>query len=150
MVHPTDPPSTFEEAVAIFSQFLERNGYSSPVRWITKDQLVIEGDPALHWVCASGAVSAKAEALRRYEIGLQRGLGIIMQAICSTSDETIANIVIPEDPRDAECRRVYGSLKCSCPATRVEARAIENSSEWMALLEEFQSRAHVMTTAYDL
>jgi len=145
-----DPPLTFAEAETIFSEFLTTNGFPRRIRWVTREHVVIEGDSRVHFVCYEGSDAGRAEAKRRYEEGLAREFGIILQAFCATSSESVAGVAIPADAADAQYRRVYGRLKCSCPTSLIPASIVRDPIQWQSLADGFRARADIMREAYDL
>jgi hypothetical protein len=144
-----DPPLSLREAEDRFGEFLSSNGYPSRVRWILEDQIAVETDRR-HFVRAHGADEALAEAQRRYRVGLEKGLGILLQAICATSSETISNVYLPVDATDAQRRMIRPGLKLSCPTAPVPTVVIESESEWRTLKLSLRERAGILREAYDL
>ncbi len=145
-----DPPTTLAEAEALFSIFLASNGFPSRIRWITGKHLVIDGDSRLHFVCADGADVGRAEANRRYTEGLAKGFGVILQAFCATSNESLAGVAIPASATEAQYRRVHRSLKCLCPTSQIPASIVRDPIQWESLSDRFRSRKQLMRQAYDL
>jgi hypothetical protein len=144
-----DPPLTLFEAAERFSRFLISNGYPAGIRWITADQILL-GDDRQHFTRATGAEDALAEAQSRYEVGLKRNLGILLQAICATASETIASVYFPTTATDAQYRRIRPRLKLSCPATIIPAKMVEDPSEWRQLGLDTCTRSETLRETYDL
>jgi hypothetical protein len=144
-----DPPLTFSEAEQKFAHFLDTNGYPACIRWIVADQ-ILPGDDRQHFIRATGAEEAQIEMERRYELGLQRGLGISLQAICATHAETGASVYIPTDTTDAQYRMIRRGLKLSCPTSLIPASLIENPDEWQRLVEGCRFRIEAWRQCYDL
>jgi hypothetical protein len=144
-----DPPLTFSEAEQEFGHFLNAYGYPACLRWIMADQ-ILPGDDRHHFIRATGAEEALTEMERRYEIGLQRGLGILLQAICATHAETGASVYIPTDTTDAQYRMIGRGLKLSCPTSLIPASLVENPDEWQRLVEGSRFRIEVWRQSYDL
>jgi hypothetical protein len=144
-----DPPLTLAEAENAFSQFLSTNGLPSRIRWITAEQIIV-GDDRHHFVSAEGAELGTAEASRRYMEGVTNGLGIVLQAFCATTHETIAAVYVPTDSIDAQHRLIGRGLKLSCPTSPIPASTVENPVEWRHLAENFRTRFDIMRQAYDL
>jgi hypothetical protein len=137
------------EAEQKFSHFLDTNGYPTRIRWIMADQIVV-GDERHHFIRSTGAQQALAEMERRYDVGLQRGLGILLQAICATHGETVASVYIPTDTTDAQNRMIRPGLKLSCPTSLITASVVEDSDEWERLAVGFRFRIEALSQAYDL
>ncbi|MGD0736073.1 MAG: hypothetical protein ABR976_13045 [Terracidiphilus sp.] len=144
-----DPPETFRESAEKFSRFLAENGHPSRIRWITAYQILL-GDNRQHFIRASGAEEALEVAQLRYNTGLNRGLGILLQAICVTKDETIASVYTPTDKTDAEYRRIRPCLKLSCPTELTPATVVVDQVEWQQLETNTRTRSKMLHDTYDL
>jgi hypothetical protein len=149
MTRQLDPPATLSESEKQFCPFLASNGYPEHIRWITSDQIAI-GDGRQHFIRAEGSEQAIAEARERYEAGLDRGLGILLHAICATSDKTIASVYVPTDQFDAENRRIKRGLKLSCPTSLIPASVIDDPLQWQQITANFRERFEIMRQSYDL
>ncbi|HUH61631.1 MAG TPA: hypothetical protein VLZ50_01485, partial [Terracidiphilus sp.] len=79
---------------------------------------------------STGEIDGLAEAQRRYSLGLERRLGIIIEAICAAEDETVARIYVPTDTNDAQRHRVHHGLKFACPLERNRVLLIRDEAEW--------------------
>jgi hypothetical protein len=141
------PPSTLAEAAAIFSDYLAENEYPTQVRWITPAQ-VLQGDDGKYQVHAVSSEEAQAEAERLYNAGLHAGFGILLQALCATANETIAEIYIPSDEADAKLNRIRSSLKFTCPGAITPASYVHDSVEWQRLKTEADDRAKALRAAF--
>jgi hypothetical protein len=146
---PPDPPLSLAKAEDKFGLFLSSNGYPWRIRWITAEQIVV-GDDRHHFICAEGAEVGLAEATLRYSEGLKRGLGILLQAICATPSETIANVYAPTDSTDAQYRLMGRGLKLSCPTSMPPASIVYHPLQWDLLAADFRFRFEIMRQAYDL
>ena len=76
---------------------------------------------------------ATRNAARRYSEGLERKLGIMLQAIFATESETFALVFIPEDDSDAQGHLMGRCLKLSCPVERYSTSAVTNPFKWILL-----------------
>ena len=141
------PPPTLIEATQLFADYLASNAYPTQIRWITPDQ-IFQGDDGIFMVHAVSVEAAQAEAETQYEAGLNAGFGILLQALCVTPTETIAEIYIPSDEPDAKLNRIRSSLKFTCPGTIVPAAYIEDSVEWQRLKSEADDRAKALRAAF--
>ena len=108
------PPSTLAEAAELFADYLATNSYPTQIRWITPAQ-ILQREDGTYLVHAVNIESALAEANKHYAAGLNTGFGILLQALCATASETIAEIYIPSDEADAKLNRIRSSLKFTCP-----------------------------------
>lgn len=144
-----DPPATLAEAEARFGRFLAENGFPSEVRWILPDQIAL-GDERNYLLCAQGASDGRKEAERRYSLGLERGLGICLHAICATNTTTIASVYVPTDQLDAQYHLMGPLLKLTCPTEKLPAWIVDDPSAWDALGFDVQFRSKIMREAFEL
>ena len=141
------PHFTLAEAAQLFADYLATNAYPTQIRWITPDQ-IFQGENGTYLVRAVSRESALAEANRHYAAGLHTGFGILLQALCATPDETIAEIYIPSDEADAKLNRIRSSLKFTCPGAITHASYIHDSAEWQRLKGEADARAKALRAAF--
>lgn len=127
-----DLPLTLTEAEAKFSSFLVENSFPTHIRWVLADQIALTSERSF-LVRADGESDGRAEAERRYSAGLTRSLGVSLNAICATAAMTIAYVYIPKDRSDAQTHLIGPGLKLSCPAVKISASMVTNSSEWESL-----------------
>ena len=66
------------------------------------------------WVRGS-RTEANHSAAGRYCEGIQRRLGIALQAICATDEETSASVFVPADDCDRQNHLMGCGRKLSCP-----------------------------------
>jgi len=149
MDRPPDPPPAFSEAVARFSKFLVENGYPPSVRWILADQIALTTERN-YLIKFEGAAEGRIEAERRYSIGIENGLGILLHAVCATADETISSVYIPASLADAQNHLMGPRLKLSCPVERPPALVVESASEWAALGHDIQAYSRMMRDSFEL
>jgi hypothetical protein len=141
------PPSTLTEAAEMFREYLASNNYPTQIRWTTPDQ-IFETEDGEYVVHAIAAEESRAVAERQYHAGLKTGFGILLQTLCATTTETIAEIYIPSDEADAKINRIRSSLKFTCPGTITPASYIHDSVEWQRLKSEADQRAKVLRAAF--
>jgi hypothetical protein len=91
---------------------------------------------------------ARTAAESQYNAGLKAGFGILLQALCATESETIAEIYIPSDEADAKLNRIRSSLKFTCPGTIARASYIGDPVEWQRLKSEADQRAKALRAAF--
>ena len=75
-------------------------------------------------------MEAAEYAAARYSEGVDRGLGILLRAICATRTGTFAAVFVPEDREDALYHLLGPLLRVSCPVERYSTTAIENPLHW--------------------
>jgi len=93
---------------------------------------VVVDESSHYWVRKRDEEATRNAALR-YSEGLERKLGIMLQAICATESETFASVFIPEDDSDAQGHLMGRCLKLSCPVERYSTSAVTNPFTWMLL-----------------
>jgi hypothetical protein len=148
MPDPVDPPQTFAEAEERFSRFLVENGYPPKIRWILRDHLALDTERNF-LLRVTSENEGLTEAQRRYSSGLEGRLGIIMEAICATQDETIARIYIPTDTNDSQRHRVHHGLKLACPSER-RVVLIREEAEWDRLGYDIGFYTKLMRESFEL
>lgn len=143
----SSPPSTLSEATQLFSEYLSTNSYPTQIRWITPDQ-IFQREDGVYLVHAASPTDAQSEAEKHYAAGLKTGFGILLQALCATDRETIAEIYIPTDESDAKLNRIRSSLKFTCPGSITPASYVHNSAEWQRLKSEADARAKALRATF--
>jgi hypothetical protein len=141
------PPSTLSEAAELFREYLASNGYPTQIRWITADQ-ILQGEDGKYQVHAVSEEDARAEAEEHYSAGLLAGFGILLQALCATETETIAEIYIPSDEADAKLNRIRSNLKFTCPGAITPASYVQDSVAWKHMKSEADDRAKALRAAF--
>ena len=145
----TDPPATLAEAEIRFNKFLTENAFPSKVRWIVASQIALTNEPKF-LIQHRGAEAGREEAERRYLIGVERGLGICLRAICVTVSETIASVYIPTNLQDAQYHMMAPRLKLSCPVERLIAVVVNDVAERESLGYDTQLRSKTMREDFEL
>ena len=141
------PPSTLSEAAQLFAEYLATNAYPTQIRWITPTQ-ILQAENGIYLVHAVSSLDALTEAENHYAAGLKTGFGILLQALCATATETIAEIYIPSDEADAKLNRIRSSLKFTCPGSITPASYVHNSAEWQRLKSEADARAKALRATF--
>ncbi len=124
-------PETFSDAERGFKRFLASQNYPDSICWLTPGDLVIAQNRH-YWARKRGAKQSEIAALQ-YRFGVQRNLGILLEAVCATETETFARVFIPEDDIDAQYRLIGRGLKLSCPVERYRMSAVTNPVHWLFL-----------------
>ena len=143
----TGTPATLAEATQLFAEYLAENNYPTRIRWITPGQ-ILQGEDGKYLVHAVSEEEARTAAESQYNAGLKAGFGILLQALCATESETIAEIYIPSDEADAKLNRIRSSLKFTCPGTIARASYIGDPVEWQRLKSEADQRAKALRAAF--
>lgn len=138
----SDPPPTLAAAEPRFHSFLRSQKLSQTVCWLMPGDVVVAEGPHF-WVRKRGA-----EALRyanaRYAEGLRRNLGILLEVVCTTENETFAAVFIPEDDIDAQYRLMGRGLKISCPVNRCATSATTNAFRWSLLRWRYGQQSRIL------
>jgi hypothetical protein len=143
----TAPPSTLAEAAEFFREYLASNGYPTQIRWVTADQ-ILQGEDGKYQVHAVSEEVTRAEAEKQYAAGLRAGFGILLQALCATENETIAEIYVPTDEADAKLNRIRSNLKFTCPGAITPASYVQDSVAWQRMKSEADDRAKALRAAF--
>jgi hypothetical protein len=126
-----DPPRTLSAAEEKFRTFLITQNYPKTIYWLMPGDLVADRNRHF-WVRKRGAEGTKY-AILQYSVGLERNLGIELEAICATETETFASVFIPEDDLDAEQHLMGRGLKLLCAVERNATSAVTNPIKWKLL-----------------
>jgi len=140
-------PPTLAEAAEMFAEYLAENNYPTQIRWITPDH-ILQGEDGIYLVHALNTAEALAEAGKQYAVGLHAGFGILLQALCATPNQTIAEIYVPSDEADAKLNRIRSSLKFTCPGTITPASYVQDPTEWQRQKSEADERARALRAAF--
>jgi hypothetical protein len=127
-----DPPKSLATAEELFRRFLASNGYPSKIAWVVAED-VVPDSARRYWIREHGRDRGLVEANQRYSTGLQRNLGIALNAFSANSTETFATIFIPADETDAQYHLMGRGLKMSCPTTATPASIVRNPIRWLVL-----------------
>jgi hypothetical protein len=127
-----DPPQTLSAADEKFRTFLATQNYPKAICWVMPGDVVVDRNRH-YWVRKREAEGTRYAAMR-YSVGLERNLGVKLQAICATESETFASVFVPEDDLDAQYYHLMGrGLKLSCPVERYSTSTVTNPLKWRAL-----------------
>lgn len=126
-----DPPETLSAAEEKFRTFLATQNYPQLICWLLPGDVVVDTNRH-YWVKKREAKASRHAALR-YSEGVQRKLGVSVQAICATEEETFASVFVPENDLDAQYRLMGRCLKLSCPVERYSTSTVNNPLKWRLL-----------------
>ena len=126
-----DPPETLSAAEEKFRTFLATQNYPQLICWLLPGDVVVDTNRH-YWVRKREAEATRHAALR-YTEGLERNLGVMLQAICATEAETFASVFVPEDDLDAQYHLMGRCLKLSCPVERYSTSTVRNPFKWRLL-----------------
>ena len=123
------PPNSLTQASNGFSKFLKDNGYPHRVVWAGRSNVIWDGRRL--WVREP---STWDSATRLYKLGIERGLGVCVQAFGETENSTIATVFVPKD--DDERQRALtplGGLKMNAWVKSVPAHRVRSNLLWIVL-----------------
>jgi hypothetical protein len=123
-----DPPNTLSAAEEKFKTFLAIQNYPTTICWLMPGDVVADKNRHF-WVRKRGAETTKHATLQ-YSVGLERNVGVELEAICATETETFAAIFIPEDAMEAQRYLMGRGLKLTCPMERIATSAVTNPLKW--------------------
>jgi hypothetical protein len=127
----SDPPETLTEAAEKFKKFLSIQCWPETIRWLTHDNVLVDRQGEF-WVRERGTMALEHAELR-YSEGVERNLGVALNAVCATDTETFASVFIPADDLDRQYHLMGRVLKLSVPASRKSAVTVKNPVKWWIL-----------------
>ena len=137
-------PETLEAAAQRFGEFLSIGSWPSGICWIGQDDLLV-GSPKYRFLVHPRRDAALQEAEEAYRIGLARGLGIRLKAMCATDTEAFSYVEVPEGELDRQSKLVRaGSLKLSRPTERRETSVVISDCRWKILAARYSERSKLL------
>ena len=121
-------PVSFHDAVARMRAFLKANGRPEAIVWVKPDDLIAKGS-RLH-VCVRAPTQRWMDAQVRYELGLDRKMGVVLRQVCQAPGLSCCYVDIPKSAADATQRSLDGSLSFSCTPGVRHATAVTNRLRW--------------------
>ena len=121
-------PVSFHEAVARFRTFLRSNDRPEVVAWINPED-VVAVKSRLH-VRLRGPDRRWMDAQCRYELGLDRKLGIVLQQVCEARGISCCQVYIPKNARDAEALGMSPRLQMSFVQEVRRANGVTSRLYW--------------------
>jgi hypothetical protein len=122
-------PTTFSEATDDLRAFLRREGRPDRIAWVFREDVAEIG--SVRFIRAPAPAANAQHAERLYLRGVQRGLGVSLEAFAHTDEVTYAWVFVPTDETDAEYSMVGGEhLKLAIPQERQVPREVTNRASW--------------------
>ena len=132
-------PRNFDEAVANFRAFLERNGYPPDVIWVTEKNVLV-APSRLIYVRSPIPRESAAAARCTFETGIS-GLGVWLNTICASQHTSYCNAWTPNDADQAARAMIRArAVKMSASTSHSEAIAVQSGGKWLLL--RFKLRRH--------
>ena len=104
--------NSFEESVTRFQKFLKEVSYPTTVVWVKQDDVILT-DKHLIYIKQCIPQKNESDAQRTYGLGMNRQLGVLFGALCSTDEVTYAYVWVPTDELDAQRALMPRDLKLS-------------------------------------
>lgn len=139
------PPAVFHDAVALLRSFLKANGRPEAVVWINLDDVLSMG-ARLH-VRVQSPNRRWMDAQVRYELGLDRKMGILVYMVCQAPGLSCCHVYIPKNASDAEQRGLCGGLKFTLSGETRRANAVTSRLYWRWLKMFGRQDALVLKTS---
>ena len=127
----SDPPKTLREGEQQFRVLLRHENYPETIRWLIPGDVVVSKGRR-YWVRKRGT-EAEQYAAARYADGVERGLGILLSAVCATKAETFAWVFVPEDRLDAGYHLLGRCLRVACPVDGHSTTVVTGPLHWLWL-----------------
>jgi hypothetical protein len=70
------------------------------------------------------------DAQCRYELGIDRKLGIILEQVCEAPGLSCCQVYVPRNPEDAAARRLQGGLQFLLPDQARRAHCVTSKVYW--------------------
>jgi hypothetical protein len=122
------PPASFRDAVTLLRSFLRSHGRPEAVVWINPDDLVSVRS-RLH-VRVRSPNRRWMDAQVRYELGLDRKMGILLYQLCQAPGLSCCHVYIPRNASDAEQRALCGGMKIALSDDSRGANAVTSRLYW--------------------
>ncbi|MBZ5654399.1 MAG: hypothetical protein LAO56_03870 [Acidobacteriia bacterium] len=127
----SDPPETLAEAAEKFKKFLSAQHWPETIRWLTHDNVLVDRQGRF-WVRERGTMALEHAKLR-YSEGVERNLGVALNAVCATDTETFVSVFVPADDLDRQYHLMGRVLKLCVPTSRKSALTVKNPLRWWIL-----------------
>jgi hypothetical protein len=125
-------PSHFDEATSAFREFLSKQRRPQAIEWVFREDVLQVARWKYIRVPLPRENAERAKTL--YMAGVERGLGVAIDAFSHSANVTYAWIFVPWDNTDAEYSMVGSEhLKLSVPETVTSARIVRSAVAWSLL-----------------
>jgi hypothetical protein len=91
----------FGEATRRFRDFLRRQDWPEQIVWVRAGDVIRSPGPAIT-ICRQTDAVGDGHAEREYELARRKGLGVLLDAVCTLGGATCAIVLYPVDLREAE------------------------------------------------
>ena len=122
------PPAAFHDAVNRFRSFLRVHGRPEAIVWIRPED-VIAVNSRLH-VRLDSPSRRWMDAQCRYELGLERKMGIVLDQVCQAPGLSCCQVYIPKNAAEAEQRLGGGAFNLCLSAEDRRAKAVTSRIYW--------------------
>ena len=125
------PPADFHEAVSRLRAYLRAHGRPEAIVWI-KPEDVIAVNSRLH-VRLDAPSRRWMDAQCRYELGLERKMGIILDQVCQAPGLSCCQVYIPKNAVEAGQRLNGPGLKLALSEDHRRANGVTSRIYWTLL-----------------
>ena len=126
-----ESPPVFHEAVARLRSYLKANGRPETIAWVDPNDLLKAKNGLRVRLRSPQHMWTKAQV--RYELGLDRKLGILLEQVCQIPGLSCCHVYIPKSAQDAD-QRLNGSLLEVAITEQVRrAKAVTSALHWTFL-----------------
>jgi hypothetical protein len=133
--------SSFDESVAEYRNFLEKNGYPSHVIWVTPEDVLVSSGPVIY-VRVPVSESNEKSVRQLFDLGISQERGVLFDTLCDGDGLTFSYAWVPRDGAEAEESLMPKGLKLSAKtgASRVPGRTVGSRLRWAYL--QMKNRRH--------
>lgn len=122
------PPASFHDAVTRLRSYLRTHDRPEAVVWVNPDDILVAGS-RLH-VRVRAPTRRWMDAQVRYELGLDRKMGILLCQVCQAPGVSCCHVYIPKNASDAEQRQLHGGLKILVSGDERRANVVTSRLYW--------------------
>lgn len=122
----TEMTPPFIHALAAFTPFLSKHGFSSDLVWVFREDVTSCGRDC--WVHLP---LWRVLAEQYYEQGRRHGLGVTVAALCQLEGASACYVWFPKDEVDASYA-MQGPLKLTLPTDQIQSKLVRSYAGWLA------------------
>ena len=123
---------TFEESVTQLRHFLQSNGYSGEVAWVTPRDVILTRK-RLMYVKVPVPLDNARLVRELFELGTTGKRGILFETVCCTSNVTFCHAWVPTNDSERQRFLVPEGLKMSAHTCKLAAREVSDGLQWFLL-----------------
>jgi hypothetical protein len=145
----TNVSATFDESVTQFQDFLQNNGYSREVVWITPRDVILTRKRLIY---VKFPVPRDNERFVRelFELGTTNRRGILFETICSAANIAFCRAWVPANDSERHRFLMPEGLKMSAHTCRVAAFTVQNGLHWLFLQLRYANHQALKRVLFNL